>query len=220
MEKKSFARNIEGAESARERGQEGARKALSKGAERELVRAGIGLHAKREKGELFTLRPEMLPKRRKPERPEHGPVTFDGFEEIGIPVDALREELDVVINQLSSSVRISFEKQSKIINETEVVAEYVEKPVGHVRITLRPVGYREDMPTREEVFDLLKREVFMATRWAAEGISVEEMSLVISSRRGTQKVWLEEATLSLMTRGIGVEEAAMKASKIVYDVSL
>lgn len=203
------------AESAQERGREAVRARLAKHAE-PLVH-GLGLTTKRNKGESFELRPMDMPRKSSRELPTEKPVTFDGFEAAGLSVDEIKDSFGDLLGQMASSVRFSLQPVVKIIDGKFIVATFVEQPVGHVRIDILSMSEHE-MPSKQDILDLLKFEAGRVMRWRDQGISAEEASLVLASRANTRTDWINAAVNSLLTHKMSVEEAQTKAAHIVDDV--
>ncbi|HVM90887.1 MAG TPA: hypothetical protein VMU11_03255 [Verrucomicrobiae bacterium] len=201
-------------ESGNERAREDVRRMLAKRADALL--AGSGFTTARHAGEPFALHAETLPRASASEAIEPKPVTFDGFDRVGLPVEEARESLEDLMNQMASSVRFSFQPAVKIMDGKFIVAQYHEKPVGHVRVDIMPLD-GEDMPDKEEIKTLLKRQAFRVSRWAGLGLSAEDVALILSASRRTRREWIENAAASLATHG-DPEDALRKAATIVDDV--
>jgi hypothetical protein len=216
MEKKNFGSVEQKIESTQERGREQLRAKLARGAE-PLVE-GLGLTTKRNKGELFQLRLAETPRKSSRETLPTKPVTFDGFEAVGLSVDQARESLsEDRLNQMADSVRFSLQPAVKIVDGKIVVAQYVMQTPGHLRIDILPLDDHE-MPSKQDIMDLLKYEAARVLRWRNDGISADEISLVLSSRGQTRAEWIDQAVASLLTHTMTVEEAKTKAVRIVDDV--
>ncbi|MEI7512200.1 MAG: hypothetical protein WCK01_01945 [Candidatus Uhrbacteria bacterium] len=181
---------------------------------RKILQGKLGRSARRS-GELIGISPTVLPKLLKEDAVQRGPVTFDGFDDVG----ELRENLADVIRTLSASVRISRVAETRSVNGKEIVAEYREQPVGHVRVTVRPAGYREDMTTPAEVLSLLRRELFFGSELLKKGVAFEEFCLVDAVRTKSREEWMKQAYISLRTRpDLSNKEAMEKLTLIIRTI--
>jgi hypothetical protein len=199
---------------ARERAREDMRRVLSKRADALLE--GTGFTVKRPAGEPFALHAEELPRKQAGETEDPKPVTFDGFEAVGLSIEEIREALDPLLETMATSVRFSRQPAVKVVDGKFIVAEYREKPVGHVRIDILPLD-ESDMPNKQDILDLLQRQAVRVSQWGKEGMSAEDIALVLSTPRATRRDWIEAAAVSLATR-MDPEQALAMAARIVDDV--
>lgn len=220
MEKRRFAGAEQRAESSAERGRENVRRILAKRAEALLE--DEGLTAARAKGEAFALRPAESPKKTSGHEHEASLATFDGFDAVDLPVEAIREAFDESLNEMADlAVRFSYQPNVRTMRAPDgrtvfAVATRTEKGHG-VRIDIHPAD-DSGMPDKQEILDLLKYEESRVLRWAAQGMSPEEISLVLHAQAATRNAWINEATISLVTRGVPADQAARKAVLVIDDI--
>ena len=210
-------------ESRFERERETVRKKLADRGTRELIKADLGLLLRSKKNGEIGLEPEVKMRRSSPGT-EQAPAltTFDGFQEMGISNEALREDLeDVLCGIDAKAVRLSASPHRKTVHlkdgrTVDIVSEWSKEAGGYLKQTIYRHGH--EAPTREEVAARLQQDLSHHTRWAAHGVDADEIAIILTARTTRIEDWMNKALTSLLARGLDVQEAQKKIDIVLSDL--
>ncbi len=210
-------------ESRFERERETLRKKLADRGSRELIKADMGLLLRSKKNGEIGLEPEVKMRRSSPGTEKAPPLTtFDGFQEMGISNEALREDLeDVLCGIDAKAVRVSASPQRKTVHlkdgrTVDIVSEWVKEAGGFLKQTIYKHGH--ETPTREEVAARLQEDLSHHTRWAQYGVDADEIALILVARSTRLEDWMNRAFTSLLSRGLDAKEAQKKVDIVISDL--